>query len=185
MKITHTPSKLFSIVAVFPMTTGVILLIHALYSFTDIFLEPPFSLSINAVFASSCLHLTLIIKWKKIALIGPELSLFKKIIVLLLLIILFFLMHIVFIVGLKMNLNYWLRSNVIEKIEISVQNKRISRGWATDHYIYFYSPIGKLSNKVRRKNYNSFKIEETYVAYVNKGYFGGYFLTEKPKLLVK
>lgn len=80
--------------------------------------------------------------------------------------------------GLRMNLNYWLKDKTVEIIELQVIDKNISYEKATDYYIVFNSNYGRLKNKVSRRNYKSFLIGEKYKASVNKGFIEGYFLTE-------
>lgn len=80
-----------------------------------------------------------------------------------------------------MNLNYWLKSNTVEKIELIVIDKSVSHGKATDYYVIFNSQNGKLHNKVSPTNFDTFSIGETFQASVNKGFFQGYFLTEPLK----
>ena len=81
--------------------------------------------------------------------------------------------------GFKINANYWFRSREIEKLEITAEKKEISTGRATDYYIHFSSNGAKYSSKVSRKSYNACRVGQTYVVLVNKGFFDGYFLTEK------
>jgi len=83
--------------------------------------------------------------------------------------------------ALKMNLNSWLRSDKVEKLELIVVDKNISHGKTTDYYIIFDSKEGKFRNKVSPKNYDSFTIGESFIASVKPGFFDGYYLSEPLK----
>lgn len=175
----------FNIIAIIPFSTAVLLLITGLITLNDISLLPPFSINFNAVFIFSLVHLAVIVllkKWKKTDIGLIKLTLLKKVTVIFLLIVILFLSNLLLVISLKMNFNYWLRSNSVEKIEISVENKYISHGRGTDYYVEFGSEKGKLTCKVSRRNYDSFNIGDSFEASVNRGYFEGYFLTEKLKI---
>lgn len=83
--------------------------------------------------------------------------------------------------ALKMNFNSWLRSQKVEMLELTVVDKHISHGKATDYYIIFDSREGRFHNKVSPKNYDSFKIGESFRASVNRGFFDGYYLSKPLK----
>ncbi len=84
--------------------------------------------------------------------------------------------------GLRMNINYWLKSSYVENIELIVIDKYISQDrHGTDRFIVFNSNYGRLTNRVKRKKYESFSIGDKYKANVHKGFFEGYFLTEPLK----
>jgi hypothetical protein len=172
--------NLFGIIGALPFLIAVILLLIGLFTLDDISLDPPFSINIYAVIGFSCIHLSTILILKrlnKIEIHYPKsrlktlFSIFGQIIIL-------FISNFLLVLGLKMNLNYWLKSNTEKKIELIVIDKNVSHGKSTDYYIIFNSKNGKLNNKVRRRNFDSFSIGETFNASVNEGFIEGYFLTK-------
>lgn len=175
--------NLFGVIGAFPFSTAVVFLLIGLFSLEDIYLEPPFSIDVAGVICFSCIHLTVILileRLGKIEIQFPK-SRIKKIFHIFVYIILLVISNFLLVMGLKMNLNYWLKSNTVKKIELIVVDKNVSHGKSTDYYIIFNSQNGKLHNKVRRKNFDSFSIGETFQASVNEGFFQGYFLTEPLK----
>ena len=172
--------KVSGIIITLPFLCAVTLLITALFTLDDIYLDTGFRVNFTAVTTFVITHIILIIilvRLDKIELDLPV-SKFKKTVSIIGLIVLLFLFSLLLEMGLRMNLNYWLKGNTVEKIELIVTDKKISHGKATDYYIIFNSNYGKLKNKVRRRKYKSFSIGEKYTASVNKGFFEGYFLTE-------
>ena len=55
--------------------------------------------------------------------------------------------------GSRMNLNYWLKDNAVERMELLVIDKYISKGKSTAYYIVFDSNCGRLKNKVGPKKH--------------------------------
>jgi hypothetical protein len=176
--------NLFGIIGALPFLTAVIFLLIGLFSLDDIYLDPPFSMNVIAVLSFSCIHLSiiLILKWlNKIEIHFPK-SRLNKLVSIFASLVFLFLSNFLLVMGLKMNLNYWLKSNTVENIELIVLDKNVSHGKATDYYIIFNSEKGKLHNKVSPKNFDSFSIGEIFQASVNEGFFQGYFLTQPLKL---
>jgi hypothetical protein len=89
-----------------------------------------------------------------------------------------FLSSILLEMGFRMILNYWLKDNAVEQMELMVIDKYISKGKTTAYYIVFDSNCGRLKNKVGPKKYAAFSIGEQYKASVNHGFLEGYFLTK-------
>lgn len=77
-----------------------------------------------------------------------------------------------------MNLNFWLRSDKVEKLELVVVGKNISYGKATDYYIIFDSRAGRFHNKVSSSNYDFFAIGQSFQASVKRGFYDGYYLAK-------
>lgn len=77
-----------------------------------------------------------------------------------------------------MNLNFWLRSDKVEKLELVVAGKNISYGKATDYYIIFDSRAGRFHNKVSSSNYDFFTIGQSFQASVKRGFYDGYYLAK-------
>lgn len=172
--------KVSGIILTLPFLCAVTLLIIGLFTLDDIYLDKGFSVSFTAITLLSITHIVsiiILIRLDKIEIDLP-ISKFKKAFSIIGLVIMTFLFSVLLEMGLRMNLNYWLKGNTVEKIELIVIDKNISRGKATDYYIVFNSNYGRLKNKVRRRKYESFSIGEKYKASVNKGFFQGYFLTE-------
>jgi hypothetical protein len=94
---------------------------------------------------------------------------------------LFIISNFLLVIALKMNFNSWLRSSEVEVLELTVVDKHISHGKATDYYIIFDSKEGRFHNKVSSKKYNSFEIGESFKASVNRGFFDGYYLSKPLK----
>ena len=176
------PKNVFDIIPALPFLFAVVLLLAGLVTLNDISLMPSFTIDINVVIVFSVLHLSvvfLLIKWKKISIDLSGFSLVKKMLGISLLLFMLFVMNILLVSGLKMNLNYWLRGKSIEHIELFVMDKYVSYGKGTDYYVQFDSSVGQLSSKVSRSSYKSIQVGSNYNVSVNKGYFEGYFLTEK------
>ncbi|SFA90526.1 hypothetical protein SAMN05660845_0901 [Flavobacterium swingsii] len=174
---------LFAIIGTLPFVTAAIFLIIGLFSLDDIYLDSHFSIDIITVITFCFIHLSIILVLKRINKIDinfPK-SKLKKLVSVFAYLIILVLSNFLLVMGLKMNLNYWLKGNTVSKIELIVTDKNISHGKSTDYYIIFNSKNGKLKNKVRSKNFDSFSIGETFQASVNEGFFQGYFLTEPLK----
>ncbi len=172
--------KVSAIIITLPFLCAVTLLIIGLFTLDDIYLDKGFSVNFTAITALAITHIVSIIILKRLDKIDIFLpiSKFKKALSVIGYVILIFLFSFLLEIGLRMNLNYWLKSSVVDKIELAVIDKNVSHGRATDYYIVFNSNYGRLKNKVRRRKYESFSIGEKYKASVNKGFFEGYFLTE-------
>lgn len=172
--------KISAIILALPFHCAVALLIIGLFTLDDIYLEKGLSVSFTTITALAITHIVLIIILKRLDKIelGLPISNFKKTLSIIVYVLLLFLFCFLLEMGLRMNLNYWLKGNSVEKIELQVIDKNISHGKATDYYIVFNSNYGTLKNKVSGRNYESFSIGEKYKASVNKGFFDGYFLTE-------
>lgn len=175
--------KLFGIIGALPFSTGVVFSLIGLFSLDDIYLEPPFSIDVFCVIVFSCIHLSVILILKRLGKIEIQFSKprIKKLFQVFGYIILLVISNFLLVMGLKMNLNYWLKVNTVKKLELIVVDKNVSHGKSTDYYIIFNSQNGKLHNKVHRKNFDSFSVGETFQASVNEGFFQGYFLTEPLK----
>jgi hypothetical protein len=172
--------KVSGIILTLPFICAVTLLIIGLFTLDDIYLDKGFSVNFTVITLLSITHIVsviILIRLDKIDLDLP-ISKIKKAFSIIGLVIMTFLFSLLLEMGLRMNLNYWLKGNTVEKIELIVIDKNISYGKATDYYIVFNSNYGRLKNKVGRRKYNSFSIGEKYKASVNKGFFEGYFLTE-------
>ncbi len=172
--------KISGIIITLPFLIAVVLLIIGLFTLDNIYLERQFSISFIAIAILSFLHLIFIlilIKFDKIEIEMPK-PILKKIFSIFIYLFLLFLSSLLLEMGLKMNLNNWLKNGNELKIELMVIEKNISRGKSTDYYVIFNSSNGILKNKVKRKKFEAFSIGEKYQANVNKGYFDGYFLTE-------
>jgi hypothetical protein len=172
--------KVSGIILTLPFLCAVTLLIIGLFTLDDIYLDKGFSVNFTAIILLSITHIgsiIILIRLDKIDIDLP-ISKLKKAFSIIGLVIMSFLFSFLLEMGLRMNLNYWLKGNTVEKIELVVIDKNISHGKATDYYIVFNSNYGNLKNKVRRRKYETFSIGEKYRASVNKGFFEGYFLTE-------
>lgn len=172
--------KVSAIIITLPFLLAVTLLIIGLFTLDDIYLDKGFSINLSAITTLSITHIIsiiILIRLDKIDIALP-ISKFKKAFSIIGLVILSFLFSFLLEMGLRMNLNYWFKSGVVEKIDLVVIDKNISHGKATDYYIFFNSNNGRLKNKVKRRNYESFSIGEKYKASVNEGFIDGYFLTE-------
>ena len=172
--------KVSGIILTLPFLCAVTLLIIGLFTLDDIYLHKGFSVNFTAITLLSITHIVsiiILIRLDKIEIDLP-ISKFKKAFSIIGLVIMSFLFSLLLEMGLRMNLNYWLKNGVVERIELVVIDKNISHGKATDYYIIFNSSYGTLKNKVKRRNYESFSIGEKYNATVNKGFFEGYFLTK-------
>lgn len=172
--------KISVLILTLPFLCAVTLLIIGLFTLDDIYLDKGFSVNFTAIILLSITHIVSIIILIRLDKIDIDLpiSKFKKAFSIIGLVIMSFLFSLLLEMGLRMNLNYWLKGNTVETIELIVIDKNISHGKATDYYIVFNSNYGSLKNKVRRRKYETFSIGEKYRASVNKGFFEGYFLTE-------
>jgi hypothetical protein len=168
------------IIITIPFLCAVTLMIISLFTMDDKYLEKGFRINFIVITIFILVHISTILilnKFGKIE-IGLPKTLLKRIFSILGLLALIFLSNILLEMGLRTNLNNWLKNDNTEKIELTVIDKYISSSRATDFYIIFNSSNGKLKNKVGRKKYETFSIGEKYQASVNEGYFDGYFLTE-------
>lgn len=172
--------KISGIIITIPFLCAVALLIIGLFTLGDKYLEKSFRINFIAIAIFMFVHISTILILKKFDKIEIELpkTLLKKVFSILGLLVLIFLSNLLLEMGLRMNLNNWLKNDSEGKIELIVIDKYVSHGKATDFYIIFNSNKGKLKNKVGRKKYNAFSIGEIYQASVKEGYFDGYFLTE-------
>ena len=168
------------IIMTMPFLCAVILMIIGLFTLDDIYLQKSFTINFIAVAILMLVHISAIFVLKKFGKLEVELpkSLLKKAFSILGLLLLLFFSNLLLEMGLRMNLNNWLKNDNVEKIELLVIDKYVSHGKATDYYIVFNSSNGKLKNKVGRKKFKAFSIGEVYQASVNEDYFDGYFLTE-------
>lgn len=170
----------FGIIITIPFLCAVTLLIIGLFTLDDKYLEKGFNINFIAIAIFMVIHISTILileRFDKIKIELPK-SLLKKVFSIFVLLLLIFLSNLLLEMGLRMNLNNWLKNDNVEKIELIVIDKYVSHGKATDYYIIFNSSKGKLKNKVRGKKYEAFSIGEIYQASVKDGYFDGYFLTE-------
>jgi hypothetical protein len=172
--------KFSGIIITIPFLCAVTLLIIGLFTLDDKYLQNNFSISFIAIAIFMLVHISTILILKRFDKIDIELpkTLLKKVFSILGLLVLFFLSNLLLEMGLRMNLNNWLKKDNVEKIELIVIDKKVSQGRATDYYIIFNSSNGKLKNKVGGKKYRTFSIGEKYQASVKEGYFDGYFLIE-------
>lgn len=171
---------LFVIIVILPFLTAVIFLLIGLFTLDDISLDPPFRIDVITVVGFSFIQLSIILILKRLDKIEVYLhkSRLNKLVSVFAYLLLIIISNFLLVMGLKMNLNYWLKDNIVKKIELIVIDKNISHGKTTNYNIIFNSQNGKLNNKVAPKNFESFSIGETFQASVNEGFFQGYFLTE-------
>lgn len=175
--------NLLTIIATLPFLTAVLLLLIGLFSLNDISLDAPFRFNLFAVAVFLIVQLgTLFIltKYGKIEFSFPKTAT-KKILSIFAHLFLFIMSNFLLVMGLKMNFNSWLRSDKVEILELTVVDKHISHGRATDYHIIFDSREGTFHNKVSPKNYDTFKIGESFQASVNRGFFDGYYLSKPLK----
>jgi hypothetical protein len=170
-------------IIVLPFLIAIPLLLIGLFSLVDNSIQPPFNPNFSTVVIISILHLLVLIgfRMRKKVQITNVLNKKKRILGLIFLPLFIFCSSFLLTMGLKMNLNYWLKSDVKEEIFVTVKNKRISTGRSTDHYIDFDTPDGKMNHKVSKRNYNKYKIGESIKIDVQEGYFEGYFLVKNTK----
>jgi amino acid transporter len=175
---------LLQIIIILPFLASLILLIIEMETQKNISLLPPFNINFSIVlitFLSFSSIVSFIAKWKNIDLGFKKLKTIKRILLLTIVAILFFASSFLIVLSLKTNLNYWCKSDLIEKIEITVDDKRITCGRGTDYYIEFSSIYGVFSNNVSHKTFDKFKIGESFSVMVTQGYFEGYYLTQEIK----
>ena len=110
-----------------------------------------------------------------------KLKSFNQVLFLLSALIIFSTSSVLIVMGLKMNLNYWWRSDTVEEIEITVDNKSVSQSRGTDYYIEFSSKNGGFINKVTHETFDKFIIGESFIVSVYQGYYEGLYLTEEIK----
>lgn len=163
-----------------PFLTAVLFLLIGLSSLDNISLDAPFRFNVAAVLVLSLFHVCVLIILKilgKIELHFPV-TMFKKIVFFFAYLLLMILSNFLLIMALRMNLNFWLRSDKVEKLELVVVGKNISHGRATDYYIIFDSGAGRLHNKVSSSNYDLFTIGQSFQASVKRGFYDGYYLAK-------
>lgn len=179
-KTTTRRQKVSAIIIILPFLCAIILLLIAIFTLDDIYLEKGFSVNFTAIMALAITQIVLIIILKRLDKIDIDLptSNFKKTLSIIGYVLLLFIFSFLLEMGLRLNLNYWLKSSAVEKIELEVIDKNISQGRSTSYYIILNSSYGRLKNKVKPRNFESFSVGEKYKASVNKGFFEGYFLTE-------
>ena len=173
-----TKSELiYTIILTLPFLLAIVFILLGLFILSDIYLETGFGFNFKAILTLFFIHLSSILILKKLKIIVIELpdTLKYKIIIILGSILFLFLSNLLLGIGSVSIFNYWLRNDKVENIELIVVDKYISNGKATDYYIIFDSKNGKLTNRVKRRNYEKFSIGEIYQVKVNKGYFEGYF----------
>lgn len=172
--------SLFALIGTLPFIVAIVFLLIGLFSLDDISLDPPFRFNFVAVLIFSLVHLSIILilnQLEKIEFSFPKPK-FNKLASIFAHLILLLISNFLLVLALKMNFNSWLRSDKVEKIELIVVDKNISHGKATDYYIIFDSREGKFHNKVSPKNYDNFRIGESFQASVKRGFFDGYYLSE-------
>ncbi len=175
--------RIHTLVIVFPFISAITLLIIGLFTLDDTHLEGGFRISFEAVATLLLVHaitIILLARFDKFEFNLPK-TLTKKILSALLLFIMIFISSLLLEMGLRMNLNNWLKNKNVEKIKLTVVDKYVSRGKHNDYYVVFNSGNEELKNRVGRSNFERFSIGEEYEASVNKGYFDGYFLTTPMK----
>ena len=175
---------LLQTIFVLPFIVAIILLITALETQKNISLLPAFNLNFNVIFITLLSHSSVIIllsKWKNIDMGFAKLKPLKRALLYILASVVFFVSSVLIVMSLKMNLNFWWKSDKVEKVVLTVENKRVSEGRGTDYYIEFYSNKGSLTNKVNHITFDKYEIGETFNASVHQGYFEGFFLTEEIK----
>jgi hypothetical protein len=166
-----------------PFITSVILLMLGLSTLTDIHLENTFKLNFDVVIAITLGQVSAFILlsfFGKNKIIRVN-SILIKLFIVLIVSILTFLSSMLLEMGLRMNLNNWLKDNKVEQIELLVTRKKKSCARVCDYYIYFNSGNELLTLKVGKNYFIRYEIGEIYKASVTKGYFDGYFLTEPMK----
>lgn len=182
-KTTTRRQKVSGIILALPFICAVTLSLIGLFTLDDIYLEEGFSVNYTGIVILAITHIVsviILIRLDKIDLDLP-ISKFKRAFSIFGLVLLTFFFSFLLEIGLRMNFNYWLKGNAVEKMELIVIDKNISHGKSTGYYIVFNSSYGRLKNKVRRRKFESFSIGEKYKASVNKGFIEGYFLTEPLK----
>lgn len=172
--------KIFGIILILPFICGAIFIFIGLGTLNDIFLEKESSINFisTTALALALFHIismVILIRLDKIAINLPK-PILKKTLAILLFLFMIYSSNFLLELSLRINFNYWLKSNSAERIELVVIDKNVHDGKGTDYYIIFNSKNGRLINKVKRKNYESFSIGEKYTALVMEGFFEGYFL---------
>lgn len=172
--------NLFTIAMVAPFLIAVLFLLIGLFSLDNISLDAPFRFNVVAVLTLSLFHLCILIIIKRLHKIefNFPVTMFKKIVSVFVNLLLMILSNFLLIMALKMNLNFWLRSDKVEKLELVVVGKNISYGKATDYYIIFDSRAGRFHNKVSSSNYDFFTIGQSFQASVKRGFYDGYYLAK-------
>lgn len=175
---------LLQLFIVLPFIVSIPLLINVLETQKNISLLPPFNINFSVVIITFLIYMIIVVvlaKWKKIDMGIAKLKKVKRGFILLSATLVLFLSIFLIVMSLKMNINYWWRSESKEYIQILVESKHISNGRGTDYYVVFSSKNGGLTNKVTHKTYDNFKIGESFNISVNQGYFEGFYLTEEIK----
>ena len=174
---------LFALVAVLPFLVAVLLSLIGLYTLDDIALDVPFHVNVFGVVFLLFFQIGIILVLyglDKIDLNLPK-SKLKRVLSVFGYLLLFIMSSFLLVITLKMNVNYWLRSDKAEKLELIVVDKNISRGKSTDYYIIFESKKGKFQHKISSNNYKLYRVGESFKAGVKSGYFDGYYLSEPLK----
>lgn len=170
--------KVSAIIITFPFLLAIILLIYGFSTLNNIYLYEGFRVSFAAITFLAVAHVSsLFILWKfdKIEIQLPPSKLKKKL-SLIGLIFLSIVFSLLLEMGLRMNLNYWLKSSYVENVELIVIDKYISQGRrGTDRFIVFNSNYGRLINRVKRKKCESFSIGDKYKATVHQGFLKDIF----------
>jgi hypothetical protein len=176
-------SPIFFWIVLFPSFLGIILLISFLFFFSDLELSRGLNLngikalclvSIIVAFVMNLVLFRLVGKKEFLIQISediryPKISHF----------IVSFLVSSILTLGLKTNLNYFLREGAVQQFEITIIDKYIKTGRVTDYYVKFLLLDEDFSYKIGEKSFkNSFEIGKTYTVEVKKGFFDGYFLLE-------
>ena len=177
---TNRRQKVSRIILTLPFLSAITLLIIGSFTLIDIYLDTGFKISFPTVILLALAHIVSILilsKLDKIEIDIPN-SKFKIAPSILGFVIMTFLSSILLEMGLRKNLNYWLKDKAVEKMELRVIDKYISKGKTTAYYIVFDSNCGRLKNKVSQKKYAVFSKGEQFTASVNNGFFEGYFLTK-------
>lgn len=172
--------KIFGVLINLPFLFAVIFLIIGLFSLDDKYLQERFSISFIVITIIALVHLSFILILVRVYKFDFELpqTLVKKVLSVVGLSFLLILSSGLLEMGLRMNLNNWLKDDNLKQLELIVIDKYVSVGRATDYYVIFDSTEGRLKNKVGGNSYDNFSLGELYQATVKEGYFDGYFLTK-------
>ncbi|MCB9190015.1 MAG: hypothetical protein H6600_06785 [Flavobacteriales bacterium] len=165
-----------------PFFLSLILMMYNLSFISKLALMDNFSLNLYAVGCVFLVYLALIITFYKKGLLKNYIHLKSKFRYLGMIGFSIFLIgsSALLVLSIRMNLNYWLRDQEVEKIEITVEGKHTGNGRVTDHYISIKCPQGNFSYKVSESADNEkFIIGESYTVEVNKGFYDGYYLLQK------
>ncbi|MFT5602660.1 MAG: putative membrane protein [Flavobacteriales bacterium] len=175
---------LINVIAGVPFIIGTILLIYGMVTLKNISMMPAFNLNWSLIFVIGILHIFLIfflLKWKNIDMGHNQMSRKKNATVITCLIIGAFCSSTVLVMSIKMNINYWMKSNTTSEINVIIENKRISSGRSTTYYIDLISEGNEYYLEVSKSSFRYYDKGDSYLVKVNKGYFEGCFLTKKIK----